>query len=87
MSQIAKSCTILTCRFANVMLADGTDRYGAVHSPLFASVLLLQSRPVLPDAVQLSQFEPAGAGIFRPNNFPNVFPGACIWGPEVICRI
>ena len=58
------------------MIASGTDRYGAVRSPLFASVLLLQSPPVLPDDVQLSQFAPPRGGIFRPNNFPNIFPGA-----------
>ena len=60
------------------MLASGTDRYGAVQSPLFASVLLLQSPPALPNYVELSQLTPPGGGVFRPSNFPNVFPGA--WG-------
>jgi hypothetical protein len=58
------------------MLAAGTDRYGAVHSPLFASVLLIASPPILPHNVTLSQFFPPGGGIFRPGNFPNVFLGA-----------
>ena len=53
----------------------GTDRYGSHHSPLFASVLILQKVPVLPTNVMLSQWAPEGGGIFRPFNFPNVFPG------------
>ena len=62
--------------FANVMLTAGADRYGAVHSPLFASILLIASPAKLPDDVTLSQFFPPGGGIFRPDNFPNVFLGA-----------
>ena len=80
------------------MLTAGTDRYGAVHSPLFASILLIASPPKLPDDVTLSQFFPPGGGLFRPDNFPNVFLGAarsfeccshvsrciaCIWLPDV----
>ncbi len=56
-------------------MTAGTDRYGAVHSPLFASVLLVASPPKLPDDVTLSQFFPPGGGLFRPDNFPNVFLG------------
>ena len=56
-------------------MTAGTDRYGAVHSPLFASVLLVTSPPKLPDDVTLTQFFPPGGGLFRPYNFPNVFLG------------
>ena len=63
------------CSFADVMMTAGTDRYGAVHTPLFASVLLVASPPTLPDDVTLSQFFPPGGGLFRPDNFPNVFKG------------
>ncbi len=56
-------------------MTAGTDRYGAVYSPLFASVLLVASPPKLPDDVTLSRIFPPGGGLFRPDNFPNVFLG------------
>jgi hypothetical protein len=41
-------CLQLAVDFADCMIAHGRDRYGAVHSPLFANLLLRSRIPTLP---------------------------------------
>ncbi len=64
----------LARRFADEMIASGTDRWGREQSPQFASMLLRVRPPeLLPDAV--FPVEPRGVHRMHVQNLPNVYKG------------
>ncbi len=64
----------LARRFADEMIAQGTDRWGREHSPQFASMLVRASPPeLLPDAV--FPVEPCGVNRMHVQNLPNIYKG------------
>ena len=61
-------------RFADEMIASGTDRWGREHTPQFASMLLRADPPqLLPDAV--FPVEARGVKRMHVQNLPNVYKG------------
>ena len=64
----------LARRYADEMVASGTDRWGREDSPQFASMLLRSSPPdLLPDAE--FPFESRGVNRMHVRNLPNIYKG------------